>query len=90
VTFTYSADPSSNMTHFGEHVGQTVTAVWRVRRWRKTSPYLVFYRAGLESPIGPREGTADLRRILSPRVWSVLPAMASVSSWAVPRILSAT
>jgi hypothetical protein len=90
VTFTYSADPSSNMTHFGEHVGQTVTAVWRVRRWRKTSPYLVFYRAGLESPIGPRDGTADLRRILSPRVWSVLPAMASVSSWAVPRILSAT
>jgi hypothetical protein len=75
VTFTYGADANSNMTHFGEHAGTTITAVWGIRRWRKTGPYLVFYLPGLEPPIGPRYGTGSLQRILSPRVWSILPTM---------------
>lgn len=75
VTFTHSADPDSNVTYFGPHVGQTITAVWGTRRWRKSAPYLVFFLAGNEAPVGPRDGCGHLRRMLAPRAWSVLPAM---------------
>jgi len=54
--------------------GQTLTAVWATRRFRKSGKYVLFRPPGGAS-VNVAGATVGLGRLLSPRAWTVCPAM---------------
>ena len=54
--------------------GQTLTAVWATRRFRKSGTYVLFRPPGGAS-VKVAGAKVGLGRLLSPRAWTVFPAM---------------
>lgn len=66
----------SDAGEFNRYVGEPVTAVWVTRRFRNRGPYVLF-RANPAGPYDIRAAQADaaIAKFLSPRLWTVFPAM---------------
>ncbi len=60
---------------FERQIGRPLTAVWATRRWRRTGRYVLFREPGAEGDVRASGAAHDLSRFLSPRAWTVLPAM---------------
>jgi hypothetical protein len=61
---------------FNSYAGKPITAVWVTRRLRKNGPYILF-RGNPAAPhdIKAEQADAAIARFLSPRLWTVFPAM---------------
>lgn len=70
----HATDGVSSSGEFTAVVGQTLTAVWAARRFRKGGKYVLFRRPGGTS-VKVAGAAVALGRLISPRAWTVFPAM---------------
>jgi hypothetical protein len=60
---------------FDATVGKPLTAMWATRRWRNKGRYVLFRQPGIGVDVPVANAESSLASLLSPRGWSIFPAM---------------